>query len=152
MRENHPDRIILHCAATTEGMDIGAKEINQWHKDRGWEEPSTGISCGYHFVIRLNGHIESFINGDLCRREDTIGAHCRGYNTDSLGVCFVGSGKIRPAQLEAWMLLYKRLNAKYSIPVARVKGHNEYNKNKDCPGFEMNLMRLFMERELYASN
>jgi len=46
------DTLIIHCAATPPSMDIGAKEIDRWHKEQGWSE------IGYHFVIRRDGTIE----------------------------------------------------------------------------------------------
>ena len=49
---NKVDAIIIHCSATREGQDIGAKEIDAMHRQRGFN----GI--GYHYVIRLDGTIE----------------------------------------------------------------------------------------------
>lgn len=42
-------KIIVHCAATPPSMDVGAAQIDAWHKERGWK----GI--GYHFVITRGG-------------------------------------------------------------------------------------------------
>ncbi len=57
---------VIHCADTYATMDIGVKEIDGWHRKRGW----SGI--GYHFVIRRNGIVEtgrtSKSNGRTCRR------------------------------------------------------------------------------------
>lgn len=77
------NRIIVHCSATKPSMDIGLAEIDSWHKDRGWESPS-GIHCGYHYIIRRSGQVE------LGRPEWEQGAHAKGANHDSLGVCLVG--------------------------------------------------------------
>ena len=41
--------LIVHCAATTPSMDIGASEIDSWHRAKGWKK------IGYHLVIRRNG-------------------------------------------------------------------------------------------------
>ena len=71
-------KIIIHCSATSAEMDIGAKEIAQWHKDRGWSD------IGYHFVIRRDGTIE---HG---RPVERPGAHARHHNNDSIGICLVG--------------------------------------------------------------
>src|SRR5690606_114532 len=76
--------LVIHCAATTPLMDIGAKEIDVWHKQRGWSK------IGYHFVIRRNGVIEKG------RDISEVGAHVEGYNKNSIGICMVGgidSGK-----------------------------------------------------------
>ena len=44
--------LVVHCSATIEGKDFDAKDIDAWHKKRGW----SGI--GYHYVIKLDGAIE----------------------------------------------------------------------------------------------
>ena len=45
--------IVVHCSATKFNSDVGLKEINEWHLDKGWD------GCGYHFVIRRNGTLET---------------------------------------------------------------------------------------------
>ncbi len=59
-------------------MDIGADEIDQMHKNFGWN----GI--GYHAVIRRDGTVE------FGRHFDDAGAHVKGHNFQSVGVCIVG--------------------------------------------------------------
>ena len=58
---NKKKGIIIHCSATKPSMDIGVKEINEWHLQRGW----SGI--GYHYVIRRNGDLET--GRDLLKNE-----------------------------------------------------------------------------------
>ena len=44
--------IVIHCSATKPSMDIGLREIRDWHvKDNGWRD------VGYHFIRRRNGGI-----------------------------------------------------------------------------------------------
>ena len=81
------DKIIVHCADTPDGKDFTIKDIDRWHKERGWQ------CCGYHHVIRLDGTIE---NG---RPLAQIGAHCKGYNENSIGICLIGRREFTPAQL-----------------------------------------------------
>jgi len=83
--------IVCHVSASMWG---DAKEIDSWHKDRGWN----GI--GYHGVI-LNGmrNPDKMYSAELDgkiepgRPEDTVGAHCQagGMNSVSLGVCCIGN-------------------------------------------------------------
>ena len=126
------DEIILHCAATKPGMDIGVKEIRQWHiEERGWRD------IGYHWVIRRDGTVE---NG---RDEDVIGAHCLNHNARSIGVCLVGGlsqdGK-RPednfteAQFVSLAKLIHQLRAR--SPEASIHGHSEF-ASKACPVFSV---------------
>ena len=70
--------LVIHTAATRPSMDIGVKEIRQWHKAKGWSD------IGYHYVIRRDGRVEKG------RPESRVGAHVAGYNRDSIGICLVG--------------------------------------------------------------
>ena len=69
---------IIHCSDTYPDMDIGVEEIRRWHKERGWSD------IGYHYVIRRNGKIEEG------RNDGIVGAHAKGMNENSLGICMVG--------------------------------------------------------------
>ena len=125
------NRIIIHCTATPEGRDHTAKEIDRWHKAQGWP----GI--GYHYVIRLDGTVE---NG---RPIDKAGAHVKGHNADSIGVVYVGGcdkamkpkDTRTPAQKLALMGIVDGFKEKY--PNATVHGHNEFDKGKACPSFDV---------------
>ena len=73
------DKIILHCAATPEGRDISMETIKSWHvKGNGWSD------IGFHYVIELDGTIKE---GRPMHRS---GAHTKGHNTGSIGVCYIG--------------------------------------------------------------
>ncbi len=72
--------IVIHCSATRADRDFTAKDVDTAHRFR-------GFSCwGYHYYIRKSGQIEPM------RDEDTVGAHARGFNAISLGVCSSCSG------------------------------------------------------------
>lgn len=122
--------IIVHCSATPPGMNIGRREINEWHLNKGW----SGI--GYHYVIRRDGSAE------LGRDIEEIGAHAEGYNSVSVGVCLVGGvndkkipeANYTEAQWKTLVTLLKKLKKKY--PSARIIGHNEVAK-KACPSFNV---------------
>lgn len=126
------DLIVVHCAYTTPGMDIGANEIRRWHiDDRGWSD------IGYHYVIRRDGRVEE---GRPIRRQ---GAHARGHNKNSLGICLVG-GKddngspdcnYTAAQWKSLHTLVSQLEAEY--PGADVVGHRDLTNRKACPVFDV---------------
>ena len=125
------DKLIIHCAATPPSMDIGAKEIREWHVgENGWKD------IGYHFVIRRNGTVEDG------RPINQVGAHVAGQNTGSFGICLVGgiSEKGNPEAnfTEAqWKTLSRCVMIfKAEYPNATVHGHNEFSK-KDCPSFDV---------------
>lgn len=124
--------IIIHCAATPPSMDIGVKEIDRWHRAKGW------LGCGYHFVIRRDGTVEKG------RDEKVAGAHVSGMNHNSIGICLVGGvmekDKVTPennfteAQFTSMKSLVTDLLARY--PGAKVRGHKDFAK-KACPCFEV---------------
>lgn len=121
--------IIIHCSATEEGKDYRAKDIDRWHKDRGF----SGI--GYHFVVLRNGEIE---NG---RPIEQIGAHAAFHNKYSVGVCYIGGLKNgvpkdtrTTDQKLALSNLIKELKRKF--PEAIVIGHRDVNDGKSCPCFD----------------
>jgi N-acetylmuramoyl-L-alanine amidase len=124
-------RIIIHCTATPEGRHHTASEIDGWHKARGW----SGI--GYHWLIQLDGTIEKG------RPESKQGAHVRGHNADSIGIVYVGGcdSDMKPkdtrteAQKAALVCLMDDVLERY--PGATVHGHNEFDKGKACPSFDV---------------
>ena len=72
------NKIIIHCSATPEGREVNAETIDRWHRERGFS------MIGYHYVIGLNGQIEEG------RPEKMVGAHCKGHNGESIGICYIG--------------------------------------------------------------
>jgi len=124
------DTIVIHCTASPDYLDIGTKEIDQWHKDRGWSQ------IGYHYVVRRNGEIERG------RPEYLSGAHARGINKTSIGVVWVGTDSISPEQNQSLIGLINLIRGKYNIKIEKVKGHCEaVETDKTCPNLDMNRLR-----------
>lgn len=121
--------IIVHCADTPEGRDDKAADIERWHKAQGYNE------IGYHYVVDIDGTIEP--GRDL----ECIGAHCKGHNTQSVGICYIGGADVNlkpkdtrtPEQKASLLLLLKFLRAKY--PEATIYGHRDFAQ-KACPCFD----------------
>ena len=123
------DKIIIHCSATVEGVNVSTSTIKRWHvQGRGWSD------IGYHYIIPLDGEIE--YGRELARS----GAHCKGENENSIGICYIGglSDKKRAkdtrteAQKEALINILKTLTHIY--PEASIHSHFEF-ANKACPCF-----------------
>lgn len=70
------DCIILHHSGVSTPHTVN--DVHKWHQKKGW----AGI--GYHYFISKDGII---YRG---RPHHTVGAHARGYNQNSVGVCFEG--------------------------------------------------------------
>lgn len=117
------NKIIVHCADTPDGKNFTVKDIDRWHKERGWK------GCGYHHIIRLDGIVE---NG---RAIPEIGAHCQGYNENSIGICLIGRREFNANQLST---LRSLINYYLKIfPQAEIYGHYELCHNKSCPNFNV---------------
>jgi len=109
--------IVVHCSQTRPSQKIGAKEIDRWHRERGW------LKIGYARVQ----------------------AHVKNYNHISTSVCVVGGAKEEDWQQpednftgEQWESLKKVLEElviKY--PEARIVGHYELDERKTCPNFNV---------------
>lgn len=126
------NEIIIHCSATPENKDFTVDDIRSWHRQRGFND------IGYHYVIYRDGSVHKG------RDEEFIGAHCKGHNSHSIGICYIGGlsvGSLVPkdtrtiAQKASLSELVARLRAKY--PNASVHGHREF-ANKACPCFDVN--------------
>jgi N-acetylmuramoyl-L-alanine amidase len=80
--------LIIHCSATKPNQDIGAVDIDRWHRAKGW------FGNGYHAVIRRDGTFETAANGNRCRTLNQAGAHVGdcgpGWNRRSIGICMAG--------------------------------------------------------------
>jgi Putative peptidoglycan-binding domain-containing protein len=123
------NKLIVHCTATEEGKEYSVAEIRKWHLKRGFSD------IGYHFLIGLDGVIHTG------RPIDKSGAHTAGYNTHSIGICYVGgldkNHKAKdtrtPEQKASLLQLLKDLKKIY--PKATIHGHYEF-ANKACPCFK----------------
>ena len=115
-------------------MKIGAEEIRKWHTDppRNWSD------IGYHYVIRRDGSVEKG------RPINIAGAHAKGHNSHSIGICMVG-GKARLGkqafnfsivQMNALSHLVNNLQKEFHLIPSDVIGHNEVSA-KDCPCFDV---------------
>ena len=124
--------IVVHCSATPNGRRVTAKDIDYWHRQRGY------LRIGYHYVIGVDGTVEQG------RPESEPGAHVQGHNTNSIGICLVGgldakgrpSAAYAPVQWTALERLIRELLDRYTN--AEVLGHRDFpGVRKDCPCFDV---------------
>ena len=125
------NKIIVHCSATRENENFEVSEIRKWHVEgRGWSD------IGYHFYIDLYGQIHK--GRDIAK----MGAHCKGQNRNSIGICYCGGveadGKTPKdtrldCQKEALTAVLRTLKAMY--PNAVIHSHKDF-ANKACPSFD----------------
>ena len=136
--------IVIHCSATREDKSFTEYDLDVCHRRRGFN------GTGYHFYIRKNGDIKS------TRPIEKIGAHVRGFNSESIGICYEGGldshGLAKDTRTE-WQqhslrVLVRALKMDY--PEAQVVGHRDLSPDvngngevepmewtKECPCFEV---------------
>lgn len=133
------NEIIIHCAGSQ--GDISIDEVRRIHvEEKGY------LDVGYHYLIRVNGNIE------VGRPVKKIGAHTRGHNSKSIGICLAGgydgtTGDFSEEQLDSLFLLIHGLEDVYP-DIDKITGHNTYTDNKTCPNFDVSewwFSRLFAE-------
>lgn len=123
------NELIWHCTATPEGREVTAKDIDRWHRKRGWN----GI--GYHKVIHLDGSVSEG------RPASRTGAHVKGRNRNTIGYVYVGgldkNRKAKDTRTEAQKRTMRRLTleAIREYGLTKVSGHNQYAA-KACPCFD----------------
>ena len=116
--------LVVHCSDTDNNKNIDVTDIHKMHLNFGWD----GI--GYHKVILRSGKIE---NG---RPEYWIGAHVKGKNKFSLGVCLIGRDKFTKKQFISLENILKKW--KLLCPNAVIVGHRDTGKTKKtCPNFDV---------------
>ena len=137
--------IVIHCSATREDREFTEYDLDICHRRRGFN------GTGYHFYIRKNGDIKS------TRPLERIGAHTRGFNKESIGICYEGGldckGHPKDTRTEvqkaAIRELVNELCRKYTT-VVEVRGHRDYSPDlngngviepfewlKACPCFDV---------------
>lgn len=138
------DLIIIHCSATREGHALSPSALEACHRRRGF------ITTGYHYYIRRTGELH------VTRPPEWVGAHARGHNAHSIGICYEGGLDARghaadtrtPAQRRVMHELVARLRKRF--PGCRVLGHRDLSPDrnhdgritpderiKECPCFEV---------------
>ncbi|MGX2951434.1 N-acetylmuramoyl-L-alanine amidase [Ursidibacter sp. B-7004-1] len=141
-------KIVIHCSATRNGKALGttketaAQVIDRWHKERGYKRQSHAVKhfnphlahIGYHFIIDVDGTVETG------RQVGETGAHVKGHNSNSVGICLVGGitasgknhGEYTEAQWHALHNLLRQLEANH--PRAKICGHRDLSPDLNGDG------------------
>ena len=122
------DMIVIHCSATRADVQLLPRELDEVHRQRGFE------GCGYHYYVRRDGEICTM------RPVDRPGAHAKGYNQHSIGVCYEGGldEQGRPAdtrtelQKRSLRVLVRVLAMDFQT--RRIVGHRDLSPDLDGDG------------------
>ena len=132
-------KAVIHCSVTRPGwmkdrsVEEKRDEIQRWHvEENGWK------SIGYHYIIDRDGSIAEG------RNLATPGAHVKGHNASSIGICLLGGYGCEKddafgehftiEQGQALRALIEDLQSRFGIK--KILGHNEL-ASKACPGFDV---------------
>lgn len=139
------DYIVIHCSATREDCDLTPGALELEHRRRGFR----GI--GYHYYIRRDGTTV------LTRPLELVGAHVKGYNKHSIGICYEGGLDVQgrpkdtrtPEQRAVLRLLVAQLLRRFKGNL-RICGHRDLSPDlngdgrigpeewtKQCPCFDV---------------
>ena len=125
--------IVMHCSGTRCNRNYTVQQLYHDHV-----EVNHWRFIGYHFYIRKDGRVEE--TRPLAR----MGAHAKGYNAHSIGICYEGGldkqGHPADTRTPEQVMAMKRLvvQMKQQFPtIKQVLGHRDLpGVQKACPCFD----------------
>ena len=122
--------LVLHCSDTRPDQDFTIEKLMRSHRARGF-----GTYPGYHLYVRRDGSLY------YCRPISERGCHVKGYNSNSIGICYEGGHSCSPEYkyednrtAEQMVVLDEIFTLLHEVyPEARIVGHCELNPCKACP-------------------
>ena len=120
-----PTKIILHHGAGY--LDFNG--VNQYHKGLWGFKSSLGYYIGYTYFLERSGKIYQG------RRDNEEGAHTKGQNKKSIGICLMGNGAEKDFTVEQYnslVDLVKRKREEYGIVRSQVLPHSAFSAT-ECP-------------------
>jgi N-acetylmuramoyl-L-alanine amidase len=136
--------LVIHCTASKKGKELTAADIRREHcspppAGRGWHQ------VGYADIIHQDGRLENLVpyDGDdiIQPREITNGVE--GFNSEARHVAYIGglNEHMKPEDTRTSEQANALKNYVYDFlhvhPRAKVGGHRQFNKNKECPCFDV---------------
>lgn len=131
--KNKPAEIIVHHSAET-APHPQFDAIDAMHKERGFPRSASGHFVGYHYVIERDGTVRA------ARGHQEEGAHARGRNAASIGICLVGNFDLdlpTSAQSASLGSLLVRVAGQYGISEENIVPHRTHNADTHCYGLRL---------------
>ena len=122
-------RVVIHHSASPRTTSPDA--IRNWHETKGWR------AVGYHYLIDHRGKTH------VGRPLPEMGAHAKGANRDSIGICVIGNNaelgqEWNTLQRHALIELCKALLGVF--PGLTFHAHKDVGSTKTrCPGCDIGL-------------
>ena len=133
------NKIIVHCSAhRTASFD----DVLNWHTlekpdGNGWDD------IGYHWAVCYGG--QEYEGRPL----QIQGAHCKGYNEDSIGACLLGDKEFSFNQLETLRMQIYAWEVMIGHKLEVFAHYELNNTGKTCPNIDADLLRKFIRCERY---
>ena len=144
-----PQKVVVHHSNTRDSRSVSWGAIRRYHTQT-LKWAGIGYHCGVELVFS-----EGVLNYEtlMGRAWDKSGAHCRGQNSNSLGICFVGNYDEIPPPKKAliagaeMIALWLRL---FDLSLDDVYSHHNFNIYKSCPGtlFDMGYLKTCIRGKL----
>lgn len=135
--------IIVHYSKSDRPEHDDVSVIRKWHTSPDPNDLSKPWSdIGYHFFMPRSGVMQ------MGRPIERIGAHTKGHNKHSIGICIHGHFEIyevQRQQLVQWIIMFMNI---FNVPLDKVKGHYECGGKGDCPGLNMDRLRYRINSEI----
>jgi len=117
-----PKMVIVHHG----GGNLDFEGVNEYHKQKWGFRSSLGYYIGYQKFIEFNGKLY------IGRQDNEEGAHTKGFNKLSVGICLQGNmEEMKPT--EAQLETLKQELDRYGREGLEIKAHQEFTPTL-CPG------------------
>lgn len=126
------NRIVIHCSASNQNLtaaDIVAYHLRPVNKGgRGWKRP------GYHFIVSADGEVTQSVG------IENISNGAKGYNSDSIHVCYIGGidsfGRATDnrTSIQKRAMLELLIKLHHQFPTAKIVGHRDLSKDLNGNG------------------
>ena len=144
-----PQKVVVHHSLTKDSGSVSWGAIRCYHT-----QTLKWAGIGYHVGVELVLSGQE-VNYEILmgRVWDRSGAHARGHNSNSLGICFVGNYDKIPPKKEMLIAgarviaLWLRL---FNLSIDDVYSHHNFNIYKTCPGtlFDMEYLKTCIKGKL----
>ena len=121
----HINKVIIHCSDSDHKHHDDISVIRRWHV-----EENRWTDIGYHYFIKKNGQVQEG------RPLSRFGAHAKGYNHESIGICLHGRNNFTKEQFASMNKLCSLLMCDFNLTDSNFFGHNDVS-DKTCPNFDV---------------
>ncbi len=118
--------VFHHTGVPTQNQSV--KGIEEAHLARGFDK------IGYHYIVDFEGTIHEG------RKESEVGAHAKGFNTPSLGICCFGAYGLNNLQAVSLLVLADTLAKKYKLSPWDFLRHKDLARTL-CPAYDIDWLK-----------